>query len=264
MCSNTGNVPSWVGAAGTPVLPGELRITRAVVPEVERLRHAAVDEDVAVAAVAALAGERVADQRAPDPGPASASTARSCVVLEHHHRAAGDLVRPARPPERAQLRRRVRVAPDELPRRRRRARRRAAPAREAARHRRSAASRRAGSRAGRAAAAAATSSPPGPATRAFASASSRLPGEVSGARQLDAHVRAEPEAEAARLEGERVGVQQPPAARSRRREPRPRGRRARRATGPEKVSVEPPVRRERRARASARPAAARTAAPGTS
>ena len=27
MCSKTGHVPSWVGAAGTPVFPGEVRTT---------------------------------------------------------------------------------------------------------------------------------------------------------------------------------------------------------------------------------------------
>ena len=34
MCSKTGKVPSAVGAAGTPVLPGDVRIDVAAVPEV--------------------------------------------------------------------------------------------------------------------------------------------------------------------------------------------------------------------------------------
>ena len=54
-----------------------------------------------------------------------------------------------------------------------------------------------------------------------------LPGEVRGPRQRHADVRAQSEAEAARLEGDRVGVQLPPAARSRRRERRAAGSRER-------------------------------------
>ena len=68
MCSNTGKLPSWVGAAGTPVLPGERQDDVAVVPEVERLRQAAVHEDVAVAAGVAVPAIASAISALPDLG----------------------------------------------------------------------------------------------------------------------------------------------------------------------------------------------------
>ncbi len=144
-------------------------------------------------------------------------------VFEHHHGAAGDVVRPADAPERAQLARCVRIAPGE-PSRWRRDRGgklrprgdhhvvggRLPPERQVAElgkellqpQRR------------------ALRDLPVEAARELGP---RAAGQVDGHRQLDAHVDTESEAESARPEGQRVGVELPPAPRGGRREPGPGG-----------------------------------------
>ena len=99
MCSKTGKVPSWVGAAGTPVFPGELRIDVPVVPEVQRLRDGRVHEDVAVSVGAGLAGDHVGDQGLPDVAAGEPVDGKVVLVLERHDRAADDRVEAARLPE---------------------------------------------------------------------------------------------------------------------------------------------------------------------
>ena len=63
-----------------------------VVPEGEGLRHVAVDVDVAVAVGALPPGDRVGEQGVPDLRPDEGVDVEAVVVLEHHHRAADDLV----------------------------------------------------------------------------------------------------------------------------------------------------------------------------
>ena len=129
----------------------------------------AVDEDVAVAGRAALAGNRVRDQRAPEHRPGQAVDRQVVRLLEHHHRAARDLAGAGRDATAAAARAAcagsasgsARAAAS-VPRR---ARRRSRPGRRPP----TASSRAAGSRDRRAAAAAAGSSPRGPARRACAS-----------------------------------------------------------------------------------------------
>ncbi len=82
------------------------------------MRHVAVDVDVAVAVGSLAAGEGVGEQRAPHLGPDEAVDVQVMRVLEHHHRAADDLVPLPRSPERTQLVWRVLVAPVESSRRR--------------------------------------------------------------------------------------------------------------------------------------------------
>src|SRR4051794_6150916 len=78
-----------------------------------------MDVDVAVAVTRPPPREGVGEERAPDL-PARESVDRQSVrVLEHHHCAPCDLVEPIGTPERPELRRRVRVAPEESARRRR-------------------------------------------------------------------------------------------------------------------------------------------------
>jgi len=88
----------------------------AVVPEVERLGEAAVDVDVAVAVTAGLAADRVGEKGVPELGAGEAVDFEPVCVLEHDHGGPGDLVRLAGAPERAQLSRRVWVAPAEATR----------------------------------------------------------------------------------------------------------------------------------------------------
>ena len=86
----------------------------AVVPEGERLGQAAVHVDVAVAAGAAFAGDRIGKQRLPDPCSCEPVDRQRVLVLERHHGAASDLIRGVRAPQCAQFRGNVRVAPVEL------------------------------------------------------------------------------------------------------------------------------------------------------
>src|SRR5947209_3832952 len=76
----------------------------AVVPEGERLGQAAVHVDVAVAAGAAFAGDRIGKQRLPDPCSCEPVDRQRVLVLERHHGAASDLIRGVRAPQGAQLR----------------------------------------------------------------------------------------------------------------------------------------------------------------
>jgi hypothetical protein len=85
MCSKTGKVPSWGGDCGDAGVAGRGENSLAVVPEVERLRDTAVHVDVAVAALATSAGDRVGDWRGPHFRAGEAVGGEAVVVLEHHH-----------------------------------------------------------------------------------------------------------------------------------------------------------------------------------
>ncbi len=195
----------------------------AVVPEVERLRQLAMHEDVAVARRSAFARDRIADQGLPEDGARDAIDRKGVPVLEHHHGAAREQLRPARAPEPAELLGRLLEAPAELPGRRR------------ARGDELRAERARDGRGARV-----------PVHREIAELGQQLlqpqhrpgrhlplqrlrelgpgaAGQVHRSGQLDAHLRAEAEAEAARLERERVLVEQVPAAGERRRDARPAG-----------------------------------------
>src|SRR6266496_3645344 len=101
MCSKTVKVPSWVGAAGTPVLPGDLRTGCPLCQSVSDWGDTAVHADVAVAAGASFAGDRVGEQGVPDPCSREPVDRKHVVVLEHHHSATCDLVRLRGAPERS-------------------------------------------------------------------------------------------------------------------------------------------------------------------
>ena len=92
MCSKTGKRPELGGCRGHACVARRTENRPPVVPEGEGLRHVAVDVDVAVAVGSPAPGDRVGEQRAPHLWPDEAVDVEVMRVLEHHHRAADDLV----------------------------------------------------------------------------------------------------------------------------------------------------------------------------
>ena len=90
MCSNTGKVPSAVGAAGTPVLPGEVRTVCPALQSVSSCGTFDARRRSCSRRRRAVPGERVGEQRVPDHRPGDAVDGEPVGVLEGHHRAAGD------------------------------------------------------------------------------------------------------------------------------------------------------------------------------
>lgn len=83
-------------------------------PQREKLRHRSVDVDVAVSRGLSFAGDGICEQCGPDPVAGDCVDGEVMVVLEHHHCATGDRVRPTGLPERLELVRDVWVPPSKV------------------------------------------------------------------------------------------------------------------------------------------------------